>query len=290
MVTYYAVYQRKGNTVTVHALNPLPLYRTFRVAGGKRRFKRTTYKATRRKVVIVAKTAKKGTKKGKEILDEELEELEEVEDLDDLEEEDDEEPEDEDEDDDDEEEDDDEDSDDLDDMTVKDLRAKAREDGHAPSAIKGLKKDDLVELVRGGVEDDDEDEDEDDDEEEEEETPKQKKKRKKAAAAKNGKAKPSRSRTTDGKVGVAEVADAAGIEGRKLRILLRKKKVEKDPDTGRYEWSSLNNKEVKQILKWVKAGEAAAAANEGIDRLKAAREAKAKKAKKTGAKRKKSKA
>jgi hypothetical protein len=302
MVTYYAVYKhpKVPDPITVHALNPQPLYRTFRAAGGKRRFKRVKHTATRRKVLIVAKSAKSRTRKAKnEIVDEELDELEELEELDDLDEDEDEdEPDDDDDEDEDEDEDeeDDEDDDGLEDLNVKDLRAKAREAG---INVKGMKKDDLVEAIRSGVDDEDEDEedeeDEDEEEEEEEPAPKKKGKGKTSTSSKSGSASkkkasgssPSRSRTTDGKVGVQEVAAAAGTDARKLRMVLRKHEIEKDEDVGRYEWSSLNHPEVKKILKLVKGGAVKQATNESLAKLNA-KKGKSTKSKTADAPRKKS--
>lgn len=289
MITYYGVYSnpKVPDDITVHSLHPLPKHRTFRAAGGNRRFKRIKYKQYTRKVIIVAKSAKV-KKKARDLDDEDLEDLEELEDLDDLDEdEDDEEPEDEDEEDDDEE-DEDEEDDGLDDLPVKELRAKARKDGHAPSDIRGKNKGALVELIRAGVEEDDEDDEEDDedddveeddveedDEDDEEETPpkrgKKSSSKKSSSKTKKDNSGPSRSRTTDGKVGVQEVAEAAGTDARKLRLVLRKHGIEKDEDVGRYEWPSLKNKEVLKIIKLVKGGAVKAAQKESLDNLKASK-------------------
>lgn len=114
------------------------------------------------------------------------------------------------------------------------------------------------------VEEDDEDEDEDEDDDEE-------------PAPKKGKGKkstPSRSRTTDGKVGTAELAEYCGVESRVLRMVLRKHKIEKDPETGRYEWASLKDPEVKKIKKLIDAGEAKNITKEALDKLKDSQAAK----------------
>lgn len=232
----------------------------------------------------MAKSAKKASKTKDEILDDELENLEDLEDLDDLDDLEDEDIEDEDDEDVDDEDEDDEDDDesdesDLEDLTVKELRARAREDGHAPSTIKGKNKAALIELIEDGVE-----EEEDEDEEEVEEAPKSKKSSK--SKSKKSKSTPSRSRTTDGKVGVQEVAEAAGTTPRSLRMLLRKMGVEKDADVSRYEWSSLNHPEVKKILKRVKEGGVKKAQKESLDKLKSSKKGN----KKGGAKRSKKKA
>lgn len=297
IITYQAVYINKaGITITIHSLTPLPKKRTMRASGGNRSFTRTQYTKTKRKVLIVAKSAKKASKTKDEILDDELETLEDLEDLDDLDDLEDEDIEDEDEDDleddededeDDEDEDDDE-SDELEDLTVKELRTKAREDGHAPSTIKGKNKAALIDLINEGPAEDDEDEDE----EEVEEAPKSKKSSKKgkaAAKAPKKKSTPSKSRTTDGKVGVQEVAEAAGTTPRALRMLLRKHGIQKDEDVARYEWSSLNHPEVKKVLKLVKEGGIKKAQKGSLDKLKSSKKGK-QGSKKGGAKRSKKKA
>lgn len=120
---------------------------------------------------------------------------------------------------------------------------------------------------------DSDDEDSDDDEDDDEEVappPKSKKKKKKSSRAKD-----------NGKVGTQEIAEAAGVDSRTLRMVLRKHEVEKDPESGRYEWESLEHKTVKQILKWIAKGEAKDIKQESLDKLKE------KKAKKEGTKVKK---
>jgi hypothetical protein len=134
-----------------------------------------------------------------------------------------------------------------------------------------LDEDDEEETVADAelVEDDDEDEDD----EEAEPAPK-----KRARQAKNDAStpdsKPSRSRTTDGKVGTREIAEAAGVDGRTLRMVLRKHQVPKDPETGRYEWDSMKAKPVRQILKWIENGEAQDIKTAALDKLKADKAAK----------------
>lgn len=285
IVTYRAVYvnPKSGNTITIHSLNPLPKVRVFRGPGGNRKYKRTKYTATRRVALIMAKSRKKGRSTKDDVVDDELDELEELEDLDDLEDEEDDEDEedgDEPEDEDEEEEDDEDEEDDLSDLNVKELRTKAREDGHASAAIKGLKKQELIDLIEEGVEEEEEDDDEDEDDEEEEAPPKR---RKKPASSKKSSGKQSRSRTTDGKVGTQELADHLGIEPRSLRMVLRRLKIEKDDETGRYEWSSLNHPAVKKIVKAVKSGAVQREKKESLDKLKGRK-------KNAGAKRSKSSA
>lgn len=244
-----------GDVIRVHALNPeaVPPFRAFRGAGGKRRYKRIKVKATQRKVIIVARSAKKGNKK-KSVVDDELDELEEIEDLDELDElEDEDEPDDEEDEDDDEDEDEEDDEDELDDLSVKELRAKAKEDGHSAAAIKGLKKAELIDLINEGVDEEDEDDEEDD---EEEEPPKKRSRSKKPAA----KAKTSRNRKTDGTVGVEDLAKETGKDARSIRAFLRRNNVKKNEDTARYEWPSTSNREFQKLVKQIKAG--------GVDKVK----------------------
>ena len=109
-------------------------------------------------------------------------------------------------------------------------------------------------------EDEPDDEDDEDEDEEDEEPPKRKK----------GKSKPRQSRAAkEGLVGTQEIAKAAGCDARTLRMVLRKHKVAKDEESGRYQWKSLNDPTVKKILKWIKAGEADSIKKESLDKLKA---------------------
>jgi DNA-binding transcriptional MerR regulator len=133
--------------------------------------------------------------------------------------------------------------------------------------------DDLDELeddeeIEDEVEvEDDEDEDfdeEDEDDEDPDEAPKARKGRSKS------KAKPKKVREG---IGTKEVAEAAGITSRSLRMYLRAKGYQpRDDREGRYNWSSLNHPEVKQILKEIKAG---AADKENKAKLAALKEKKA---------------
>ncbi len=137
--------------------------------------------------------------------------------------------------------------------------------------------------------DDDEDEDEDDEDDdededdEEEEAPKSKKKSKQrqSRAAANG------------RVGTAEVAEHCGVDARTLRMVLRKHKIEKDEESGRYEWKSLNHPTVKKVKKLIDKGEADNIKQESLQKLKdkkaAEKDAKAKTDKKGKKKGKKSK-
>lgn len=120
------------------------------------------------------------------------------------------------------------------------------------------------------AEDEDEDEEESDDEDdddEEEEAPK-KGKGKKASS------KPKQSQAAKaGFVGTSELAEDLGIDSRSLRMVLRKLR-EKDegfaPDSesGRYQWKSLNDPQVKNIKKAIKDGLHTQIKNESLQKLK----------------------
>jgi hypothetical protein len=118
--------------------------------------------------------------------------------------------------------------------------------------------------------DEEEEDDEDEDEDEEEAPPKRSKKPRQSRAA------------AEGKVGSNEIAQKAGIDSRTLRMVLRKHNVKKDPETRRYQWDSWNNKTVKQILKWLKDGEADEIKTESLKKLKETQEAKRAASKKDG--------
>lgn len=141
-------------------------------------------------------------------------------------------------------------------------------------------------------EEDDEDEDEpedeeeeDEDEEDEEPAPKRSKKSAKSKSTTKSNSKAPKSRAAaEGKVGTQEVAAAAGIDGRALRIMLRKHGIPTDEDSGRYQWTSLNHPQVKKILQLVKQGAHKKAAQEGLDKLKAKKAAGSTKATKTSTK------
>jgi hypothetical protein len=151
----------------------------------------------------------------------------------------------------------------------------------------------------------------DEDETTTDETPKKSKKNKKGKGKKGSKkgdteAKQSRA-SSNGKVGTQEIVKHVNengltekpIDGRQLRMVLRKHRGEKgidlDSETGRWEWDSMDAGPVKAILGFVKAGEVEATKQEGLARLKENKDAKAdtketKKDKKKGKKNKKNKA
>ena len=119
--------------------------------------------------------------------------------------------------------------------------------------------DDLDELEDDDleVEDVDEVDEVDEDEEDPDEAPKKTRTRKaKAKVEKTG-------------IGTTEVAEAAGIEPRQLRMFLRAKGYQsRDEREGRYNWPSLNDPEVKQILKEIRQGEAEKINKEKLAALK----------------------
>jgi hypothetical protein len=91
-----------------------------------------------------------------------------------------------------------------------------------------------------------EDELEDEEEEDPDEAPKRTRKtRKKKATTK-------RVKVEQNGVGTSDVAAAAGIEPRQLRMYLRAQGIE--PTEGRYNWPSLESREVKQILGAINKG------------------------------------
>jgi hypothetical protein len=130
-----------------------------------------------------------------------------------------------------------------------------------------LEEDEDVEEEDEDEEDEDEDEEEDDDEDEEEEEPAPKKsKKRQSQAAKNG------------KVGTAELAEDLGIDSRTLRMVLRKLRENDDtyaPDseTGRYQWNSLKDPQVKKIKKAIKDGLDKQIKSESLQKLKERKEA-----------------
>jgi hypothetical protein len=119
-------------------------------------------------------------------------------------------------------------------------------------------------------EDEDDEEEDDEDDEEEEEPPKKSRKPRQSRAA------------ADGMIGTNEIATKAGVDSRTLRMVLRKHKVKKDPETRRYQWKSWNDKTVKNILKWLKDGEAEDIKTESLNKLKKTQEEKRAAAKKAG--------
>lgn len=238
---YVAIYRRSHSReeVVVRSLDRPAKYRTFKSRSKKdgaifRR--RKLYKVKQPKESQVAK------KKAAEV-DEDLEELEELEDL--------EEPEDEDE-----------------EEEEKPKRKKrAKKEKAAPK--KRRRKSKKSEPEEDEDEEDEDDEDEDDEDDEEEEAPKKKssKKSKKSAKKSGKKSKKSSGdsaagRTTKemtGGVGTAELAEAASdiaeveIDGREVRIYLRKNEIPKDEEHGRYVWPSEKNKEFKKLAKAIAA-------------------------------------
>lgn len=122
------------------------------------------------------------------------------------------------------------------------------------------KKDEEVDELLDELDEvsDDEDFDEEDEFEEEPDAKPTKSKRSKAKKA----AKPRKEREG---VGTNEVAEEAGITPRALRMLLRAE-FEKPEDGWR--WKSLNDPQVKQILKRVRAGGAKEAQQKSLDKVK----------------------
>lgn len=135
-----------------------------------------------------------------------------------------------------------------------------------------LDEDDDTE-VEVEVDEDEEIEDEvDEDEEDPDEAPKRKRSRSKKVTTKKVKAE---------KVGIgtAEVAAEAGIEPRQLRMFLRAKGYQpRDDRDGRYNWPSMKDPEVREILKAIKSGAADKMNKERLENLKEKKSTKSKKA------------
>jgi len=137
--------------------------------------------------------------------------------------------------------------------------------------------DDLVDDLEELDEDEDVEEIEED-EEDPDEAPKARRTRKTKAR----KAKVER----EG-IGTKEVAEFLGIEPRQLRMFLRAREFQpKDNREGRYHWSSLEDPEVKRIVKEVQAGELEKLNKEKLASLKGRSEKKTTAKKTTARKRK----
>ena len=114
-------------------------------------------------------------------------------------------------------------------------------------------------------EEDEEDEledelEDDEDEEDPDEAPRKSRSRTKKATKK---AAPKRERTG---VGTSELADAAGVDSRRLRMYLRAEGIEKTE--GRYEWKSLRDPEARAIIQGIKKGKLKDIQKERLDNLK----------------------
>lgn len=107
------------------------------------------------------------------------------------------------------------------------------------------------------------DEDDEDDEEEEDEDERPARRRRSRTSGKSSSAKSSRSKKATGSagrstaditggVGTAELAKAAGVDGRAVRVYLRNNDVPKDEEVGRYHWPSTKNKEFVKLAKAIK--------------------------------------
>lgn len=259
----YACVKHEAQAVIVNSTEEPEPKRTFRIPG-KGRVAFRAVSITQLHQPKEGKMAKRKTKKKAEPVDEvddDLEDLEDLEELDDLDEdepdevdedEDSEDEEDEDLDDDEEDEDEEE---DLTSLSLKVLRQRAQAAGMPAAKAKGQKGDKgkkaLAKYIEAneGVEDEDEDD-------EPEEKPKAKSKKSKAKGKKKGKggnAPPTRE-LPKGRLGAQDVADAAGVDARKVRVFLRKHADEfpKDEELGRY---SFTKTDVKKIVKAMKAAD-----------------------------------
>jgi hypothetical protein len=98
------------------------------------------------------------------------------------------------------------------------------------------------------------------------EAPKTKRSRSKAASTRKGGTKKAKG---EGGIGTAEVAEAAGTDSRSLRMLLRAEFPREEG--GRYHWKSLNDPEVKRIIKRVQGGGTKEAKAASLDKLKSSK-------------------
>lgn len=120
-------------------------------------------------------------------------------------------------------------------------------------------------------------EDVEDDEDEDDEPVAKRKRKTKSRAAK------------EGMIGTAELAELCDIDPRSLRMVLRKFRgqhgIEIDPESGRWQWPSVNDPVVRKIKKLIDQGEATKIKSEALTKLKEQQESK----KKDGRKKKKKK-
>jgi hypothetical protein len=122
-------------------------------------------------------------------------------------------------------------------------------------------EDEELEEPEDELDEDDDEDDEDEDEDEEEEPVKKAKKPRQSRAAANG------------FVGTQELAEDLGVSSRELRMVLRKLREKDDvykPDaeTGRYQWKSLKDPQVKKIKKAIDSGLHKKIRDESLERLK----------------------
>jgi hypothetical protein len=252
---YVALYKdRRGNKITVKSLSFPPEERMFKVAGGLRKFRRIKYKQTLQEVIIVARSTKAKPKAAAKGSSRRKKQEE---------------------------------------VVVTDDEIDELESVDELEDDEDLDDDEDVDEEDEDEEEEDEDEDEPDDEEDEDEDDEDEDDEEDEAPPKRAK-KPRQTRAAaEGMIGSNEIAERAGVDARTLRMVLRKHSVAKDPETRRYQWKSWNDKTVKNILKWLKAGEADEIKKESLDKLKetqaAKKAAKAKAAKKTGSSKKKAK-
>ncbi len=137
-----------------------------------------------------------------------------------------------------------------------------------------LDLDDLDELDET-IDEDVEVEEEDDEDEDPDEAPKARKRKGKKTKA----AKPKKEKSG---IGTPEVAEAAGVTPRELRQYLRASGYQpRDDREGRYNWPSLRDPEVREIVKAIKGGAVAKQNKEKLDDLKAKKKSKKTSVKKT---------
>lgn len=251
----YTCIKHEAQAVIVTSIEEPEPERTFRIPGkGRVAFKAAS--VTRLNPIKLPKEgnkkmAKRKTKKQEEPeteVDDDLEDLEELDELDELDEEEPDVDDDDDEDIDDEDDEDEEDEEeDLTELSLKVLRQRAQAAGMPASKAKAQKGDKGKKALAKYIE---AHEDEEDDDEEEETPPPKKSKSKGKKKGKGGNAPPTRE-LPKGKLGAQDVADAAGVDARTVRVFLRKNAdtFPKDEELGRY---AFNKTQVKQIVKAMK--------------------------------------
>lgn len=139
---------------------------------------------------------------------------------------------------------------------------KEKEEGMARKrSTEEIDVDDIIDEIGDEELDDAEELDADDDPTQD--RPKRGKRTRKSSRTKE---KASKKKSGEGGIGTTEVAEAAGTDPRSLRMLLRAEFPREEG--GRYHWKSLNDPEVKKIIKRVREGGASAAKAEKLDELK----------------------
>lgn len=162
---------------------------------------------------------------------------------------------------------------------VRTTRTKAKSRGKKKTEDEGTEDDDAIAEELAALENIADADDDGDNEADEpvEDTPKKGKKNK---GKKDKSSAPRQTRAArEGKVGTNEIAAEGGTDSRTLRMVLRKHgpdgtgEIDKDPESGRWEWDSMNHRDVRKILGWLKRGEADDVKRDSLNKLKESVEA-----------------